>query len=77
MGGPQGQVDFFISYTSADRAWAEWIAWQLKEAGSSVVLQAWDMVAGRDFVHEMQKATTTAKRTSHGVIAGLLQLPVR
>jgi tetratricopeptide (TPR) repeat protein len=63
MGGSQGQVDFFISYTSADRAWAEWIAWQLKEAGSSLVLQAWDMVPGRDFVHEMQKATTTAKRT--------------
>ena len=62
-GGPQGQVDFFISYTSSDRAWAEWIAWQLKEAGASLVLQAWDMVPGRDFVHEMQKATTTAKRT--------------
>jgi hypothetical protein len=63
MGGPQAQVDYFISYTSADRAWAEWIAWQLKQAGSSVVLQAWDMIPGRDFVHEMQKATTTAKRT--------------
>src|SRR5215207_6043340 len=61
--GLQGQVDFFISYTSADQAWAEWIAWQLKQAGSSVVLQAWDMIPGRDFVHEMQKATTTAKRT--------------
>jgi len=22
--------DFFISYTSADRHWAEWIAWQLE-----------------------------------------------
>jgi hypothetical protein len=22
-------ADFFVSYTSADRAWAEWIAWQL------------------------------------------------
>lgn len=63
MGGPHGQVDFFISYTSTDRAWAEWIAWQLKETGSSVVLQAWDMVPGLDFAHEMQKATTTAKRT--------------
>jgi hypothetical protein len=29
----------------------------------SVVLQAWDMVPGLDFPHEMQKATTTAKRT--------------
>jgi tetratricopeptide (TPR) repeat protein len=63
MGGPQGQVDFFISYTAADRPWAEWIAWHLKQAGFSVVLQAWDMVPGRDFVHEMQKATTAAKRT--------------
>jgi hypothetical protein len=36
--GPPAQVDFFISYTSSDRAWAEWIAWQLKEARSSVVL---------------------------------------
>jgi hypothetical protein len=63
MGGSQAQVDFFISYTSSDRAWAEWIAWQLKEEGASVVLQAWDMVPGLDFVHEMQKATTTAKRT--------------
>jgi tetratricopeptide (TPR) repeat protein len=63
MGGPPARVDFFISYTSSDRAWAEWIAWQLKEAGSSVVLQAWDMVPGLDFVHEMQKATTTANRT--------------
>jgi hypothetical protein len=61
--GLQGQVDFFISYTSADQAWAGWIAWQLKQAGSSVVLQAWDMIPGRDFIHEMQKATTTAKRT--------------
>jgi hypothetical protein len=25
--------DFFISYTSADRAWAEWIAWQLEAEG--------------------------------------------
>jgi hypothetical protein len=22
-------ADFFVSYTSADWAWAEWIAWQL------------------------------------------------
>jgi tetratricopeptide (TPR) repeat protein len=63
MGGPPGQVDYFISYTKADRAWAEWIAWQLKTEGSTVVLQAWDMVPGLDFLHEMQKATTTAKRT--------------
>ncbi len=26
-------TDFFISYTQADRAWAEWIAWTLEEKG--------------------------------------------
>jgi hypothetical protein len=25
--------DFFISYTSADREWAEWIALELEKAG--------------------------------------------
>jgi TIR domain len=49
-------VDFFISYTSADRAWAEWIAWQLEAEGYQVVVQAWDFTAGRDWAHEMQQA---------------------
>jgi hypothetical protein len=26
------RCDFFVSYTGVDTAWAEWIAWQLKEA---------------------------------------------
>lgn len=56
-------VDFFISYATRDRAWAEWIAWQLETAGYSVVVQAWDFRPGRDFLHEMQRATTTAKKT--------------
>jgi TIR domain len=30
-------ADFFVSYTSADRAWAEWIAWQLEAEGSQTV----------------------------------------
>ena len=29
---------FYISYNSADRQWAEWIAWQLEEAGYTTVL---------------------------------------
>jgi len=58
-----GGTDFFISYTSPDRRWAEWIAWQLEEAGYSVIVQAWDFVAGRNFVHEMQMAAQRARRT--------------
>lgn len=55
-------ADFFVSYTSADRAWAEWIAWQLEAEGYQVVLQAWDFGPGRDWAHEMQQATATAER---------------
>jgi tetratricopeptide (TPR) repeat protein len=55
-------ADFFVSYTSADRAWAEWIAWQLESEGYKVVVQAWDFTAGRDWAHEMQQATATAGR---------------
>ena len=38
--------DFFVSYTSEDRRWAEWVASQLEDAGYRVLVQAWDMVAG-------------------------------
>jgi hypothetical protein len=55
--------DLFISYTEADRAWAEWIAWQLEAAGHSVVLQVWDFGPGSNFVLEMHRAATDAQRT--------------
>jgi hypothetical protein len=55
--------DFFISYTAADKVWAEWIAWVLEHAGYRVVFQEWDFAAGSNFVLEMQKAAATAKRT--------------
>jgi tetratricopeptide (TPR) repeat protein len=55
--------DFFISYTSINRPWAEWIAVQLEVAGYSTVLQAWDFRPGSDFLHQMQQATRTAGRT--------------
>ena len=42
--------DFFVSYTQADRAWAEWIAWLLEEDGYRVLVQAWDMVAGSHWI---------------------------
>src|SRR4029077_13431766 len=41
--------DFFISYTHADRTWAEWIAFQLEEAGYITILQAWDFRPGSNF----------------------------
>ncbi len=59
----KAKKDFFISYTGADRQWAEWIAWQLREAGYSVVVQAWDFHAGGNFVFEMHRAARETTRT--------------
>lgn len=33
-----GQSDFFVSHAGADWAWAEWVAWQLTDAGYTVEL---------------------------------------
>lgn len=56
-------ADFFVSYISTDRAWAEWIAWQLEVEGYRVVLQAWDFRLGSDFVQQMHQTVREAKRT--------------
>jgi hypothetical protein len=55
--------DFFISYTSSDEKWAEWIAWTLEAAGYTTTVQKWDFGAGGNFVVEMQRAAAEAKRT--------------
>jgi tetratricopeptide (TPR) repeat protein len=56
-------ADFFVSYTSADTAWAEWIAQTLEDAGYQTVVQAWDFRPGQDFLHQIQQATLRADRT--------------
>jgi hypothetical protein len=58
-----GPVDFFVSYTSADRPWAKWIAWELEAAGYSTRIQAWDMQPGSNFVLEMDEAARVGGRT--------------
>jgi len=45
-GTDPARQDFFISYAVEDRAWAEWIGWQLESAGYKVLIQAWDFSAG-------------------------------
>src|SRR3989440_6562691 len=59
----QKDKDFFISYTGKDRAWAEWIAMQLEEAGYRTIIQAWDFRPGSNFVAEMDQASKFAQRT--------------
>jgi hypothetical protein len=56
-------TDFFISYTSKDKQWAEWIGYVLEEERYSVILQAWDFRPGSNFVLEMQEAARKASRT--------------
>ena len=66
MTGGAGQGpgwDFFVSYTQADRAWAEWIAWLLEEDGHRVLVQAWDMVAGSHWISRMDQGVARAART--------------
>ncbi|MDQ0605270.1 tetratricopeptide (TPR) repeat protein [Streptomyces canus] len=53
--GTSDQV-WFISHAGADRAWAEWIAWQLEDAGHRVELDYWDWGAGDNFVLKMNAA---------------------
>jgi hypothetical protein len=42
-------VDFFISYTAADEAWAEWVAFVLEEQNYSTRFQRWDFGSGQQF----------------------------
>lgn len=55
--------DFFISYNKADHDWAEWIAWQLEDAGYSTIIQAWDFRPSSNFIAEMNRAASEAQRT--------------
>ncbi|HSB53690.1 MAG TPA: toll/interleukin-1 receptor domain-containing protein [Gemmatimonadales bacterium] len=56
------RVGFFVSHAGRDQAWAEWLAWQLIEAGYTVELDAWDWKPGQDFVARMQQALQRAER---------------
>jgi hypothetical protein len=55
--------DFFISYTSADKSWAEWIAWELEQASYTTVIQACDFRPGSNFVSDMKTASDQCERT--------------
>jgi tetratricopeptide (TPR) repeat protein len=56
------EKDFFISYTGADVAWAEWVAQTLEDAGYRTVLQAWDFRPGENFIQRMSDALEEAER---------------
>jgi hypothetical protein len=45
-----GPLDFFVSYSLTDEAWASWIAAELEAAGYQVMIQCWDFVPGTHFL---------------------------
>jgi hypothetical protein len=55
-------TDFFISHAGRDTGWAEWLAWQLQQAGYTVELDVWDWAPGEDFVARMAAALESADR---------------
>ena len=55
-------TDFFISHAGRDTAWAEWLAWQLQQAGWTVEVGVCDWAPGEDFVARMQQALQRADR---------------
>ncbi|MGW3355845.1 FxSxx-COOH system tetratricopeptide repeat protein [Streptomyces bungoensis] len=50
----------FVSYAGPDRAWAEWVSWQLQQAGHQVELDRWHWRTGDDFVQKMNLALDKA-----------------
>ncbi|MCM3923327.1 toll/interleukin-1 receptor domain-containing protein [Frankia sp. AiPs1] len=54
-------ADFYISYVEADRAWAEWAAWQVEDAGHRVRIREWDFTVGSHIVGETQRALVAAR----------------
>ena len=56
----------FVSHAGRDRAWAEWVAWQLEHAGwdTTVELDCWDWQAGDNFVAKMTTALDACDRTA-------------
>ena len=64
MNSASGSIDFFISYTGANTAWAEWIAWTLeRDGGYTVCFQLRDFAPGTNFPLKMHEAAARSKHT--------------
>lgn len=65
--------DFLIIYASADRAWADWFAWQLEESGYSVLSEARDSRSGPASIAKLYEGSRRPIQavavTSHAYLA--------
>jgi hypothetical protein len=62
MAAGNGEADYFISYTIADKAWAEWVAGVLESAGYTVTAQFLDFATGDNFVLAMDDALARSRQ---------------
>ena len=53
-------LKIFVSYTSADKDWAHWIAWTLKEAGHTPFVHEWEVPAGGNIPDWMERRVKEA-----------------
>jgi tetratricopeptide (TPR) repeat protein len=53
-------LKIFVSYTSADKDWAHWIAWTLKEAGYTPFVHEWEVPAGGNIPDWMERRVKQA-----------------
>ena len=58
----QPGLDFYISYASQDRLWAEWVGGQLRSAGYTSVLDVWDWLPGDNIILAREDALRRADR---------------
>jgi tetratricopeptide (TPR) repeat protein len=61
LAGAEELKDFFISYSSQDTDWAEWIAWVLESEGYSTAMAHEDFVAWTNFVDWVERALRYSK----------------
>ncbi|EIV91784.1 tetratricopeptide repeat protein [Frankia sp. QA3] len=74
-GGEQDALDCFVSYADDGRTWAEWIAWQLKDAGYRIRVESWDLAPGDNHVAWRHRAVSQARHTIAVVTDGYLRSP--
>ncbi len=57
-----GRKDVIVSHAGSDRAWAEWVAWHLTEAGYQVDLDVWDWATGQNFTAKIRNGLNRGDR---------------
>lgn len=54
------QKTYFISYNSADRRWAHWIAWTLERLGQRARIHEWEIAGGGNVPMWMEEALSSS-----------------